>query len=293
MSEDYGYGGAAAALVRSEVETPDTMAALVQAETDVQVSTAKMYPRSIESAIKRALSLATLDEETAASCMYALPRGGKTIEGPSIRLAEIVASCWGNMRIATQIIQQTDSVVVSRGFCWDLETNLAVASEARRRITDKSGGKFNEDMINVTCNAANAIARRNAVFAVVPRAYIDKIYRECRNVAVGNASTLTSKREKLMQSFMKIGVLPDQIYTKLGVGGEQDINLQHLAILIGVAEAIKSGEITPEDAFAVDDMPESQPAKNGKTTAERVKDKIGKPPADQDAKDAVEQESLV
>src|SRR6185436_14130544 len=65
-------------------------------EIDMQISTAKKWPRSIKKFKETAAEMATLDEDTAAACIYALPRDGKTIEGPSARLAEIILSAWGN-----------------------------------------------------------------------------------------------------------------------------------------------------------------------------------------------------
>src|SRR3990167_5162923 len=127
---------------------------IVHAETDIQVSTAKRYPRSIDRSLKLAEAMATLDEETAESCMYALPRGGKTIEGPSVRLAEIMATTWGNLRVVGRVTAQSDTFLTAYGMAWDLESNLAEAVEVRRRITDKHGAKFNEDMISVTAQAA-------------------------------------------------------------------------------------------------------------------------------------------
>ena len=76
---------------------------LARAEIDQQIATARALPRSIERAIKNIVTLSTLDEETAAECIYALPRGGKTIRGPSIRFAEIVASQWGNARVGSRV----------------------------------------------------------------------------------------------------------------------------------------------------------------------------------------------
>ena len=50
--------------------------------------------------------MATIDAEVAGSCFYKLSRGGKTIEGPSVRLAEIVASAWGNLKFGARIIDE-------------------------------------------------------------------------------------------------------------------------------------------------------------------------------------------
>src|SRR5690348_6841125 len=67
------------------------LSAVDRASIDMQIATAKQYPRSITAALREATELATLDEETAKTMLYALKRGGKVIPGPSVRLAEILA----------------------------------------------------------------------------------------------------------------------------------------------------------------------------------------------------------
>src|SRR5262245_56131534 len=71
---------------------------------NVQVATAKKYPRDVQRSLEKARQLATLNDEVAEECHYSIPRGGKQIEGPSVRLAEVVASCWGNLRIGARIV---------------------------------------------------------------------------------------------------------------------------------------------------------------------------------------------
>lgn len=268
-------------LVKIDPAGASAMQAIVTAEVDIQVSTAKRFPRSIDGALKRAMSMATLDEETAASCMYALPRGrgedgrAKIIEGPSVRLAEIFATAWGNMRIEARVVGQDDRWVTARGVCWDLETNNAVALTVQRRITGKDGRKFNEDMINVTSNAANSIARRNAIFATVPRAYVMKIYEQCKRVAVGTVETLDAKRKKALDYFVKAGIPKERIFESLGIKGEDDIDLERMGTLVGIASAIRAGEVRPEEAFPIPDK-EAADTKMAavKETAESAKEKM-------------------
>ena len=71
------------------------VATLVKAELDTQISTAKQYPRSLKGAIDNIMSLATLDEQTAADCMYAMPRGGKPIRGPQFGSRKLSRSSGG------------------------------------------------------------------------------------------------------------------------------------------------------------------------------------------------------
>jgi hypothetical protein len=144
--------------------------AMQKAEIDQQISTAKAYPRVISRIVGNILSLATLDEETAKECIYALPRANKAIKGPSIRLAEIIASQWGNCRQAARVVHvdRFEKYVEAEGVFHDLESNSATTQRVRRRISDKNNKLLTEDMIIVTGNAACSIAKRNAILGGRP-----------------------------------------------------------------------------------------------------------------------------
>lgn len=237
-----------------------SLALMTRGEIDVQISTAKRYPRSLKTFKDKALAMATLDEETAESCMYALPRGGKTIDGPSARMAEVLQSAYGNMRIAGSIVDVADKVVVARGICWDLENNVAKSVEVRRRITKKDGKRFDDDMITVASNAAISIATRNVVLQIIPQSFWRPIYLACRQIVAGDAKTLSARREAMIDHFMKMGVLPDKVFASIDVRGVEDITLDHLVTLKGVASAIKNGETSIDNAFDMDGAVTSQAA---------------------------------
>lgn len=224
--------------------------AVDRASIDMQIATAKQYPRSVDRALKEALTLATLDEDTAASMFYVLPRSGKKIEGPSARLAEVMAYSWGNLRVDADIVAEDRTHVTAMGTCFDLEKNVAVRVRVKRRITDKHGKRYNEDMIGVTSNAAISIALRNAVFKVVPRAFVDRIYGEARDASIGKAGTMAQKRQNAMEWFAKAGVTEAQVLEILEVRGVDDIGADELITLRGLKTAIKDGETTVEQTFA-------------------------------------------
>jgi hypothetical protein len=221
-----------------------------RASIDVQIATAKRYPRSVDKALKEALTLATLDEETAASMFYALPRSGKTIEGPSARLAEIMAYSWGNLRVDADIVAEDRTHITAMGTCFDLEKNVAIRVRVKRRITDKIGKRYNEDMIGVTSNAAISIALRNAVFKVVPQAFVRRIYGEARRASLGKGGTITQKRQKALEWFAKLGIQETQVLEVLGVRGIDDIGEDQLITLRGMVTAIQDGEATVEQMFS-------------------------------------------
>jgi hypothetical protein len=229
--------------------THNPLAALNSSEIDMQIATAHRFPRSVVQFQKDAVELATLDEQTALECMYALPRAGKNIEGPSVRMAEIVMSCWGNCRAGARIIGEDEKFVVAQGFFFDLQRNAATSYEVRRRITDKNNKRFNDDMIVVTSNAACSIAIRNAVFRGVPKAIWNKVYQAARKTAIGDIKTLAAKRHETVGALVKMGATEAAIFAVLGVEGMGDIGLDDLAVLRGAFSAIQQGETTVERAF--------------------------------------------
>lgn len=258
---------AATESLEGEVQaSPGAIEQLVRGEVDVQIATARRYPRSVKQFIDQAMTLATLDEDTAASCLYALPRDGKTIEGPSARLAEICASTWGHMRAGARIVHEDERFVTALGQAWDIQNNVAVGFEVRRRITTSKGKRYSDDMVGVTGNAACSIALRNAVFKVVPSAFWRPIYLAARKVAVGTAQTLVKRREEMLAYFLKMGVVNQRVFDLIEVKGVEDITLEHMATLRGLATAIKDGETTVDQAFP---LPQTQkPTDPGKTEPE-------------------------
>lgn len=222
---------------------------ITKSEIDSQISTAKAFPRSLQTFMQSTLSMATLTEDIAQSCTYAVPRSGKAIEGPSVRLAEILCSNYGNIRSGARVIENDGKTITAQGICHDLESNYCVTVEVKRKITNKMGQTFSEDMQVVTGNAACAIAFRNAVFKVIPAAIVSGIYEQVKLVAKGTAQTLIERRVKAVTWFNENGVSNTQICSVLELKKIEDIDLDKLAILSGMRSALKNGESTLKDLF--------------------------------------------
>ncbi len=225
--------------------------AVERANVDSQVATAKRYPRNIKRSIDNSIVMATMDSETAQSCGYALPRGGKPITGPSVHLAKIVVSNWGNMRTEAKVVQITDKQIISRGTCWDLEANVASAFEVRRSIVDSKGKRYSDDMITVTGNAANSIAYRNAVFSVVPKAVVDKVYKAAQRFITGDLSDeekLIKRRTDAINHFNEEwGITEAEVIRLCGKQTVNQIRANEIALLLGMAQSLKDGDTTVED----------------------------------------------
>ena len=210
-----------------------TVALLNRSEIDMQVATAHKFPRSIKRFRQEALQMVTLNESVAESCIYALPRSGKTIEGPSARFAEVVASAWGNCRAGARVVSDQGDFITAQGMFYDCERNVGLTYEVQRRITDKNNRRFNADMIGVTGNAASSIALRNAILKGVPKAFWDDMYQAARAVVMGDFSTLANRRADALKALVAFGVTQEQVFAKLGVEGAADIGLDHLVTLHG------------------------------------------------------------
>ena len=225
--------------------------AVERANVDSQVATAKQYPRDLARSVNNSIAMATMDYATAQSCGYALSRGGKPITGPSVHLAKIIVSNWGNMRAEAKVVQITDKQVISRGTCWDLENNVATAFEVRRSIVGKNGKRFSDDMITVTGNAANSIAYRNAVFSVIPKAITDKVYQAAQHFVTGDLSDeekLVARRKNCIDFFKdEYGITEQEVVMLCGKQTINQIKAEQIALLLGITQSLKDGDTTVDE----------------------------------------------
>ena len=242
-----------AQVAQGDAQSVIQMDAIEKANVDVQVTTAKQFPRNVTRAIQNSIVMATIDPETAQMMRYALPRGGKPITGPSVHLAKLIVSNWGNIRAEAKVVQITDSQVVSRGTCWDLENNVATAIEVRRNIKGKGGQRFSDDMITVVGNAANSIAFRNAVFSVIPKAVTDKVYRAAQECITGDLSDeakLLQKRTNCLKFFNdEYGITEEEVIKLCGKQTVNQIKAEEIALMLGIYQSLKDGDTTVEEVM--------------------------------------------
>lgn len=259
-----------------EIKQSDVLQAINASEIDIQVSTAKQYPRSIPDVLNKISTYATMDVETAADCFYVLRRNGSnginTVEGLSVRMAEIIAGAWGNLRVQTRIIGNDGKTITAQGICHDLETNVAVSVEVKRRITDKYGKTYSEDMQVVTGNAASAIAFRNAVLKVVPKSVTKRVIEGVKQVAIGQSLDLETSRQRMIEYFAKLGVTKEMLLEYLNLKKVDEIDKEAVFELRATANAIKEGTTTVQDTF-INSAEEKRQTELAKRKIEEAKNK--------------------
>lgn len=117
MTQNNGSG--VMAQVAQTRQAAEIQAAMVIAQKFPR-DTMRSYSRIMEDCKRK-----TLAEKS----VYAYPRGGTTVTGPSIRLAECLARAWGNMDFGITELERKpamgnipgESVIMT--YCYDLETN--------------------------------------------------------------------------------------------------------------------------------------------------------------------------
>lgn len=261
-----------------EVKQAEMLQAIDRAEVDIQIATAKQYPRDLAACLNKIATYATMDKETAEDCFYVLRRkdangNDNIIEGLSVRMAEIIAGAWGNLRVQTRIIGNDGRMITAQAICHDLETNFAVSKEVKRRITNKYGKTYSEDMQVVTGNAAASIAFRNAVLTVIPKAVTKKIINNVKQVALGQAIDVETARKNCLANFAKAGVTEAMICQYLGIKTVAEIDKERLFELRATWNAIKEGTTTVQETFvqpAIETKAQEEAAKKATTAQEKA-----------------------
>jgi hypothetical protein len=251
------------------METPmSALSAMEKAHIDIQISTAHAYPRSIDRFKNNAIAIATIDEDTAASCLYRRPVGkenGREVyaEGMSVRMAEIVGSQYGNLRVSSHIVEQTPRQIVAEGVAHDLETNFAAKSQVVEVTVDRKGNPYSERMRVVIVKAALAKARRDATFMVVPKALAKPIEAAVKGLLFGNQKSLSARRENIAKWINTLGIDKGRVFAALGVVGLDDIGPGECETLTGLKTALVDKDLSIDEAF-----PPIEPASRFERAAE-------------------------
>jgi hypothetical protein len=225
---------------------------LNRSEIEQQITTAKRFPRVLSDFRTSAKAMVTMTQEIADSCIFALPRmekgERKTIEGPSIRFAEMLVSCWGNCRVASRLVDIGERHLTAVGVFHDLQSNSATSKETQRSIWGNYG-RYRDDMIMVTANAAGSIALRNAIIAGIPQSIWQDIYDAARRTAIGEGEAFIAVRDKALRLCAKAGAALPVVLALFGRNDVPDISGADVLSIKGLLSAIREGETTVEEAF--------------------------------------------
>jgi hypothetical protein len=266
--------------VRSEGATAATNASRAIAEVQAQVIMARKYPRDPLAATNTILAECDMPE-FARVALYNFPRGDTRVEGPSIRMAEVLARAWGNVMSGTIEVERDGNESSMLAYAWDLESNVMKRREFKvAHVRDsRKGGKVavteERDIYEVGANAASR-RERACILALIPGHVVNAAVDRVKKTLAAEVGNPLERAHVMLEKFEK-----EYRVTKLQI----EKRLKHRIEAISVAEILSLGQIynsladgfgTADDYFdPVDHGPMSTTAEKAAAAARRA----AKPPA--------------
>lgn len=229
---DFGSADVPSLQMNTSLMTPEV--AREVATVQAQVAMAKAYPRNLADAIKRIqgeCSRKTLAEKAS----YVFKRGTGEISGPSIRLAESIARCYGNIKYGFEVQSSTETESKVRSYCYDLETNVSAERifMVNHIMDTKNGPKVLTDQRDIYEHVANQSTRREraCILEVIPGDIVDFALGECEKTLESSIVVDSNSILGIINAFRSFGVSKLQLEAYLdrnieSISAEQDSNLR-------------------------------------------------------------------
>ena len=222
------------------------------AEAQGKLLIAKRFPRDEIAAYNR-VAQACQRKGIAEKAFYSYNRGGSTVSGPTIRFAEELARCWGNIDYGIKELSQDDGKSEMQAYAWDLETNAqSVQNFTNPHIREVKGQAkvltSQRDIYEINANMG-ARRLRSRILAILPTDLVDMAIAECRKTIAGiNDEPLIDRVKKMVVAFGKIGVTQEQIEKRLKRKIDT-MTADDFVDYTGIYNAIKNGESKIADWF--------------------------------------------
>lgn len=188
-------------------------------EVQAQFIIAKKFPRD-ENACYTQIIRSCERHSLAEQAMYAYPRGGQLVTGPSIRLAEVLAQKWTNCRIGIEILSQTNDSTEARAYANDLENNYMVDScfTVKHQRTTKKGITRLTDEREIRELVANIGSRhlRGCILRIIPGDVVESATDKCRTTLESSDIPMADQIRKLVLAFDDLGVKSEHLEKRLG-----------------------------------------------------------------------------
>ncbi len=241
-----------------------------RARVEARSIVAMRRPRDIESVRQRLLTDCRRPG-FAKVARYSVPRGGKKIEGPSVRFAEAALRSMGNLDVSTEAIYDDAARRIVRVSVIDLESNAGISIDVsidktiERRET-KAGDQVLATRQNSTGNTVYVVAAREDDLLVKQGALVSKALRngvlrllpgdildECMEMVQATAADRGAKdpdaaRRAVIDAFQKFGVTAAMLGDYLGHAADT-MTPDERADLIALGEALRDKEATFADAL--------------------------------------------
>ena len=227
------------------------------AEAQGKLVIAKRFPRDEVQAYAKAIE-ACQRPSMAEKAFYSFPRGGQTVEGPTIRFAEELARCWGNIDYGIKELSQDNGKSEMQAYAWDLETN----AQSVQNFTNPHQREQGKKMVTLTSqrdiyeNNANMATRRlrSRILAILPSWFVEDCVEECKKTVAGdNELPLVDRVKKMVVMFAKFGVTQEQIEKRLKRKVDT-MTADDFVEYIGIYNAIKNKESKISEWFESEEI---------------------------------------
>lgn len=222
------------------------------AEAQGKLVIAQKFPRNEIQAfaeMKKACRRIGLAEKA----FYSYPRGGETVSGPTIRLAEELARCWRNIEYGIKELSQDNGKSEMQAFAWDLEANTMSVQNFTNPHAREVRGKVKAltSLRDIYENNANMAGRRlrSRILAVLPADFVEEAIAECKKTLAGhNNIPLSDRIRKMTDVFEQMGVTQDMLEKRLGRKLET-MSGDDLTEYVGIFNSLKEKNTKISDWF--------------------------------------------
>lgn len=247
----------AGAVASPKVAASNALAAASQqreiAEVQAAMLIARMNPRNQIEAMDRILQACTRPT-LAQAALYSYSRGGSEVTGPSIRLAEAMAQCWGNFQFGVRELEQRNGESTVEAFAWDVETNtrqVKVFQVPHERHT-RNGVKRLTDPRDIYELVANQGARRlrACILGVIPGDVTEAAVKQCDATMRTNIEITPDLIAQLMERLGEYGVAKEHIEARIQRHIESILPAQ-VVQMRKIYNSLKDGMSQPSDWFDI------------------------------------------
>jgi hypothetical protein len=222
------------------------------AEAQGKLVIAKRFPRNPAAAFQAVMESCSRPG-FAEEALYSYPRGGETVSGPSIRMAEELARCWGNIDYGLRELSRREGESEMDAYAWDLETNTVSSQKFTvRHLRDKRGGaqKLTDERDIYEIGASMGARRMRArILAILPGDLVEAAVEKCRATLRGESEVpLADRVRQLVAAFAKLDV-PATLIEKRIKKPASEITGEDLADLRGIYKSLRDGMTKPSDWF--------------------------------------------
>ena len=222
------------------------------AEAQGKLVIAKRFPRDRVAAYQRVME-SCQRKGLAEKAFYQYNRSGSSVTGPTIRFAEELARCWGNIDYGIKELSQDKGKSEMQAYAWDLETNTMSVQNFTNPHTRESRGQqvtltSQRDIYEANANMG-ARRLRSRILAILPADLVEEAIETCKRTLAGQSNEpLIDRVRRMVVQFAKFGVTQEQIERRLGRGVET-MSPDDLVEYIGVFNSLKEGAAKASEWF--------------------------------------------